>query len=55
MGQKLTSHYQAGGAQDLSSAAMVSGKNLNKICCHNRSADPNTCGEANCGERLNKL
>lgn len=54
MGQKLTSHYHTEGFQELNSAAMTSGKNLNKTCCHNRSTHPKSCGEATCGERLNK-
>lgn len=51
---KLTSCYHAG-FQELNSAVMISGKNINETCCHNRSADPKPCGEANCGKRLHKL
>lgn len=52
---KLTSHYHTEAEQELNSAAVISGKNLNKTCCHNRSPDPKTCGEANCAKRLHKL
>lgn len=54
MGQTLANHYHTEGFQELNSAAMFLGKNLNKTCCYDNSTDPGACDEASCGERLNK-